>query len=139
METLRNYPNASLGSFSLFIQFGLSRKEIVTLNALRNLIRHHVTSYAGDIEKKWRQYGKYNKAGTFDFYPSLFIEPIREHSESQLQLQEMMAHSQLFVEFVDQQQKDSATKMNKRKGDIMFISTWIYIHWRRKKKRQMTC
>ena len=128
-----NESDATLGSFPLFLTHGLSPREIVTLRAIRRLIREHITTYAGDIVSHWQHYGKY-KEGAFDFYPSLFTEPLRKQAEARIQMQDMMAHSQLFLEFVDQQQKASTSTGESR--EHKFIAAWIYIHWQRKKRRK---
>lgn len=122
---------SSLASFSSFLNQGLSSEEVVTLNALKSLIRGHIQSFVGDISERWRYYGNCSD-GVFDFYPSLYIQPLRQ----QLQLIEMMSHSQLFIEFVDKQQSDSETTKKALKGDAgIFIAAWIYIHRRRRKRR----
>jgi hypothetical protein len=81
----------------------------------------------------WRQYGKYNKNEQFDFYPSLFINAIGE----QLKLQEMLCYSQLFVEYVNRKERDSMETAELSKSDVdvgRFIATFVYFHWRRRKR-----
>ena len=130
----------SLESFPAFINQGLSRKELVTLTATRRLIKSFVKNFAGEIASRpdgWQNYGEYakeDKGGSFDFYPSMFIEPLRQQLESQLQLQDMMAHSQLFVEFVDQRRRSFVNQRELAKGDVgQFIAYWIYHHWELRK------
>lgn len=130
MKALRD-EGASLESFSSFLKQGLSPNEIITLNAIRNLILQHITKFAGDVADRWRSYGKYTD-GMFDFYPSLFIEPLRQQTESKLRVQEMMSHSQLFVEFVDQRQKSSTNMDSFKRERARFIAAWVFAHWKRK-------
>ena len=134
LEVLRDSGDSSLASFSTFLKNGLSREALVTLDAIRNGIKAYVKGFAGDIALSndgWRQYGKYNENEQFDFYPSLFINPIGE----QLKLQEMLCHSQLFVEYVNRKERDSKETAELSKSDVgRFIATFVYFHWRRRKR-----
>mmetsp|Transcript_19015 Transcript_19015/g.24283 ORF Transcript_19015/g.24283 Transcript_19015/m.24283 type:complete len:205 (+) Transcript_19015:3-617(+) len=134
LGVLRDSGDSSLASFSTFLKNGLSREALVTLDAIRNGIKAYVKGFAGDIALSndgWRQYGKYNENEQFDFYPSLFINPIGE----QLKLQEMLCHSQLFVEYVNRKERDSKETAELSKSDVgRFIATFVYFHWRRRKR-----
>lgn len=137
LSDLRLCRGSSLTSFSRFLaQGGLSRKELVTANAINKLMRRHVLGFVGDTANNWQEYGSY-KNNNFDFYPSMFIEPLRRETESQLQLQEMCSHSQLFIEFVGHQQKIAEARVKMIKGEVgSFIAAWIYVHWRRHQRRE---
>jgi len=128
--------DSSLESFSTFLNQGLSKREIVTLHNVCSCVKGHIRKFFGDVSDKWQEYGKYTN-GTFDFYPSLLTEDLRRQSESQLQLLEMMSHSQLFVEYVDERQKATASTLENCRGDVgKFIAAWIYIHWKRKSRQK---
>lgn len=134
LDVLQDGGDSSLVSFNIFLKNGLTREELVTLNGIRNCINAYVRGFAGAIttsNEGWRQYGKYSKDGKFDFYPSLFINPMRE----QLQLQEMLCHSQLFIEYVNRKERDSKeiAKLS-RSDEGKFIAAFVYFHWRRRKR-----
>jgi hypothetical protein len=157
LERLRDEGGSSLASFGGFLKKGLTREEVsssdiklcsthhlyafmfiiltpivqlVTLNAIRNCIKDYVKGFTGSISSSndgWRQYGKYEQNGQFAFYPSLFIAPLTQ----QLRLQEMMCHSQLFIEYVDK--IENASK--ETGSDVArFIADFVYFHWRRRKR-----
>ncbi|KAL7435653.1 hypothetical protein ACHAXM_004867 [Skeletonema potamos] len=133
LRVLKDEVDSSLVSFNLFLMNGMKREELVTLNAIRNRINAYVKGIAGTITSSndgWRQYGEY-KDGQFDFYPSLFINPMRE----QLQLQEMLCHSQLFIEYVNNEERKSKeiAKLS-RSDDGKFIAEFVYFHWLRRKR-----
>ena len=47
-----------------------------------------------DKPDAWQQYGEFNEAaGTFDFCPDKFIQPLKDRMIFQIQFQEMMAHT----------------------------------------------
>ena len=159
LEMLRDEGDSFLASFGGFLKKGLTREavsssdiklcsthhlyaftfisltptiQLVTLNAIRNCIKDYVTGFTGSISSSnegWRQYGKYEQNGQFAFYPSLFIAPLTQ----QLHLQEMMCHSQLFIEYVDKKERASASK--ETSSDVArFIADFVYFHWRRRKR-----
>mmetsp|Transcript_28602 Transcript_28602/g.58742 ORF Transcript_28602/g.58742 Transcript_28602/m.58742 type:complete len:95 (+) Transcript_28602:126-410(+) len=90
-----------------------------------------------DKSDAWQQYGEFNEAtGTFDFCPDKFIQPLKDRMIFQIQFQEMMAHTQLFVGYVEELQK-----AHESRGDLLsgpaakFIAQWLVLHWRRKHSR----
>ena len=107
--------------------------QLVTLNAIRKGIKVYMKGFTGAISSSndgWRQYGQY-QGGQFAFYPSLFIDPLSQ----QLQLQEMVCHSQLFIEFVDNKERASKEIAElSRSGVAQFIADFVYFHWRRRKR-----
>ena len=126
----------SLRSFSAFIKQGLSIQEIEVIDSIRNVIGEFLEKLAGNIAKQdgWRRYGN-EKDGEFSFYPSLFTKRLKEQMKSlerRLQFQEMMSHSQLFIEFVDAKRKESI--LREEVGAI--LANWIYQKWRVKKQRK---
>lgn len=47
-----------------------------------------------DKPDAWQQFGEFNEAaGTFDFCPDKFIQPLKDRMIFQIQFQEMMAHT----------------------------------------------
>jgi len=94
---------------------------------------------AGNIAKNpfgWKSYGKYNDAmDTFDFYPSLFVDSLRKQLQLltfRLQYLEMMAYSQLFVEFVDVQRRTSLAQSAAKKTIGKMVRDW-------KRRRSSLC
>jgi hypothetical protein len=53
----------------------------------------------------------------------------------QLQLQEMLCHSQLFIEYVNNEERKSKeiAKLS-RSDDGKFIAEFVYFHWLRRKR-----
>lgn len=128
--------SSPLRSFARFIKQGLSRNEIDTINSIQHLIQTYLKGLADNIATNpygWKFYGKNDEKGeAFDFYPSLFVDRLKQQMkllECRLQFQEMMAYSQLFVEFVDGQRKASLSKEVVGK----LIANWIYQQWKLKK------
>jgi hypothetical protein len=119
--------------FHLYALLTVSHRffQLVTLNAIRNCIKAYVMGFSGSISSgEWYRFGKYND-GQFDFYPSLFIQPLR----AQLQLQEMLCHSQLFIEYVNRKECASREIAELSKSDVgKFIAAFVYFHWRRRKR-----
>lgn len=112
----------------------------------QQLLTHYFSrygSFAGDIGSTpdgWQRYGIHlggeddSDIGDFAFYPSLFVKPLREQMEAQLQLQQMMAHSQLFVEYVSGKRRTWKSRQDMARGEIgQFIATWIFERWRQRK------
>lgn len=129
----------SLQSIPNFLDKGFSRKVVVAIRAVKNLIESHMTSFSGDIAWNWQSYGDLrhgNDGQTFEFYPSRFIEPLRLQLESRLRLQEMMSHSQLFIEYVDERRKLylSRQELAKRDDVGVFLALWIWCRWKLRKK-----
>ena len=125
----------SLKSFSRFIDRGLEPQEVFIISAVRGVICGFLKGLSDNVatDDGWRHYGVRSEDGlAFDFFPSLFVDRQREYLkliECRLQFQEMMAYSQLFVEFVDVQRKASLAK--EMMGKI--ISNWIYQRWKVRK------
>lgn len=128
--------SSPLRSFARFVKQGFSRSEIETIESIRRVIRTYLNGLADNIAAHpygWSQYGKKDESGdNFDFYPSLFVDRLKQQMkllECRLQFQEMMAYSQLFVEYVDGQRKAALCKEMVGK----YIADWIYLHWTLKK------
>ncbi len=129
----------SLQSIPNFLNEGFSRKVVVAIRAAKSLIESHMTSFSGDIARNWQNYGEFrhdNDGQTFEFYPAMFIEPLRRQLESRLQFQEMMAHSQLFIEYVDERRKWHLRRQELAKRDDvgLFLALWIWRRWKLRKK-----
>jgi len=138
LEELRE-ADPSLQSIPNFLDNGFSRKVVVAIRAVKSLIESHMTSFSGDISSNWQNYGdlRHSDDGqTFEFYPSKFIEPLRLQLESRLQLQEMMYHSQLFIEYVDERRKLHLSRQELAKRDDVgvFLALWIWCRWKLRKK-----
>jgi len=131
--------STSLKSFPSFIAGGLSRTELSTIDAIRRVIFEYLKGLAGNIAKNpfgWKSYGKYNDAmDTFDFYPSLFVDSLKKQLQLltfRLQYLEMMAYSQLFVEFVDVQRRTSLAQSAAKKTIGKMVRDW-------KRRRSSLC
>lgn len=78
----------------------MTRQERNCVDALLSCITHQNMKFTGDMSdpSAWRQYVRHNATTNEDeFIPSLFMDPIR----SQVEFQELMVKTQLFVGFVD--------------------------------------
>lgn len=111
-----------------------------------------------DKPDAWQQYGEFNEAaGTFDFCPDKFIQPLKDRMIFQIQFQEMMAHTvrkliiislpcvfsipsfsfakwkQLFVGYVEELQLAHEKRGNLLSGPAAkFIARWVELHWHAK-------
>jgi hypothetical protein len=89
-------------------------------------------SYAGEIASTadgWQRFGIYTggEDDDFAFYPRLFAKPLREGMEAELQIKEMMSHSQLFIEFVAEKRRIWKSRQEMASGEVgKFIAEWIY-------------
>mmetsp|Transcript_31581 Transcript_31581/g.64889 ORF Transcript_31581/g.64889 Transcript_31581/m.64889 type:complete len:1488 (-) Transcript_31581:142-4605(-) len=132
--------SSNLRSFQKFFRLGITPKESLTLRKIKVVIRKHLSQFTMGLHDKsdaWQQYGEFNEAtGTFDFCPDKFIQPLKDRMIFQIQFQEMMAHTQLFVGYVEELQK-----AHESRGDLLsgpaakFIAQWLVLHWRRKHSR----
>mmetsp|Transcript_15773 Transcript_15773/g.22653 ORF Transcript_15773/g.22653 Transcript_15773/m.22653 type:complete len:485 (+) Transcript_15773:387-1841(+) len=121
--------SSALSSFHMFIQQGFSPQESVIIHSACVSIERHLRGMSGLVGRcrdGWRHYGKFNaNSNNFEFYPSLFVEPLR----AKLQFQEMMAQTQLFVGYVDKRRIDDLTEDSIRKVKGVYIANWIYTRW----------
>jgi len=109
--------SSGLQEFSRFVDHGLSHQELVVIESIRAVIRTYLTGLAdhiGSDPDAWQLYGVQKSDDEhFDFYPSFFVDGLKQQFnllECRLKFQEMMAYSQMFVEFVDSQRKASLAK-----------------------------
>lgn len=86
-----------------------------------------------DSPDAWQQYGEFNEAtGTFDFCPDKFIQPLKY----QIQFQEAMTHTQLFVGYVEELQLAHKKRSHLLSGPAAkFIARWVEFHWPAKYSR----
>ena len=82
---------------------GLTPAEKRLVHALYAVVEAHNKSLLGpgllDTTGGWRKYGLFNESSnSWEFYPELFIEPLR----ARLAFQEGVVHTQLFVSLLDQ-------------------------------------
>ena len=90
-------PTSNLHSFQNFCKYGVSRRESLTLQRIKDVIKKHLSQFTVGLRDKsdaWQQYGEFNKTtGSFDFCPHKFIQPLKDRMIFQIQFQEMMAHT----------------------------------------------
>ena len=132
--------SSTLHSLKMFVQSGLSQRESLTLNSMRSIIRKHLQALAGPLWEKpesWEEFGEFNEiTETFEFSPYKFVQPLKDKMMFQIKFQEMMAHTQLFVGFVEDRQNYSKERMELLKGkEALFIAHWIYHQWEIKGKK----
>jgi serine/threonine protein kinase/CRP-like cAMP-binding protein len=141
LEDYWKYPCSNLRSFQAFFRYGASRSESLTLQKIKEVIRRYISQFTVGLTDKpdaWQQYGEFNEsAGTFDFSPDKFIQPLKDRMIFQIQFQEMMAHTQLFVGFVEELQLSHEKRNELLSGPAAeVIATWIETHWNADKFRK---
>ena len=134
LEDYCKYPSSNLRSFQAFFRNGASRNESLTLRKIREVIKRHLSQFTVGLTDKpdaWHQYGEFNEsAGTFDFSPDKFIQPLKDRMIFQIQFQEMMAHTQLFVGYVEELQLSHEKRIELLSGPAAeLIARWIESHW----------
>ncbi len=107
-----NFGCTALRSFEKFVEVGLPKKEIGAIENIRELVAEYLLGLSDSIGAKpdgWQNFGvAVDDEDAFDFVPSTFVDSLKKqlHSlECRVKFQEIMAYSQLFVEFVDTQRK----------------------------------
>merc|ERR1711933_62555 len=129
---LSKHANTSLLEFKHFFLHGASSKESLTLKNLQKTIENFMNIIAGDISKScdsWKKYGALNtQTQDFEFFPTLLIEPLKY----QLEFQEALIQTQLFVSYVDEKKDVTTCLKNLRNGGNIasFIATWLYYRWK---------
>ena len=126
--------SSALRSFSTFFKVGPTLKESLTLQSMKSIIKQHLQSFAGPLLEHpdtWKLFGDFNDTtGTFDFSPDKFLQPLKDQMIFQLQFQEMMAHTQLFVGFVEDMQRYCETRDEMLVSDqAQFIADWLSFRW----------
>ena len=134
LEEYWKSPSSNLRSFQAFFRYGASRSESLTLQKIKEVIKRHISQFTVGLADKpdaWQQYGEFNEAaGTFDFSPDKFIQPLKDRMIFQIQFQEMMAHTQLFVGYVEELQLSHEKRREILVGPAAeFIARWVELHW----------
>ena len=134
LEEYWKSPSSNLRSFHAFFRYGASRNESLTLQKIKEVIKRHISQFTVGLADKpdaWQQYGEFNEAaGTFDFSPDKFIQPLKDRMIFQIQFQEMMAHTQLFVGYVEELQLSHEKRRDILSGPAAeFIAQWVELHW----------
>jgi len=134
LESYFRDPSSNLRSFRLFFRHGASLRESLTLRKVKALIKKHLSQFTMGLNDKpdaWQQYGAFNEhTGAFDFSPDKFIQPLKDRMIFQIQFQEMMTHTQLFVGYVEELQKAHEKRSNLLSGHAaQFIARWVELHW----------
>jgi len=127
-------PSSNLRCFKSFFRHGATLRESLTLKKVKALIKKHLSQFTMGLNDKpdaWQQYGEFNKhTGAFDFSPDKFIQPLKDRMIFQIQFQEMMTHTQLFVGYVEELQKVHEKRSNLLSGHAaQFIARWVELHW----------
>ena len=122
--------SSALQSFGTFFKTGPTLKESLTLQSLKSIIKQHLQSFSGPLLEHpdtWKLFGDFNDiTGTFDFSPDKFLQPLKDQMIFQLQFQEMMTHTQLFVGFVEEIQRYCETRDEMLFSDqAQFIADWL--------------
>jgi hypothetical protein len=132
LEEYWKSPSSNLRSFRAFFMYGASRQESLTLRKIKAVIKRHLSQFTVALTDKpdaWQQCGEFNE-GTFDFSPDKFIQPLKDRMIFQIQFQEMMAHTQLFVGYVEELQLSYEKRKELLIGPAAeFIARWVELHW----------
>jgi len=128
IEEYYNYPKSNLRSFHTFVRYGASRSEILTLRKIKEVIRKILSQFTAGLTDRpdsWQAFGEFNE-GAFDFSPDKYIQPLKDRMIFQIQFQEMMAHTQLFVGYVEELQQSHEKRKDLLLGPAAkFIARWI--------------
>jgi len=119
--------SASIRMATFLYRMHQDEKKIV--NDILNLIHGYNKKLCGDLTNPtgWRSYGAMNSStGEFEFYPQWFMEPL----ELQVQFQEQVIHTQMFVSFMDKQRIAYTSKAAYRQ----FIGDWLSYRMKLRKK-----
>lgn len=135
-------PQSPLRNFKTFFQFGLSRRESVTLRSVCRVLEHHFTHFCGDLavnDKAWQRYGTIDvDTDEFMFNPDWFLNPIRADQA----FHESMVKTQLFAGYVHERREDQIEMREIMEGELgYFIADWVYDKWMSKvppSHRQLT-
>jgi hypothetical protein len=138
LEEYCRSPSSNLRSFQSFFRNGASPKESLTLCKIKNVIKRHLSQFTmalTDRPDAWQQYGEFNEATrTFDFCPDRFIQPLKDRMIFQIQFQEMMAHTQLFVGYVEELQRAHEKRSDLLAGPAaQYIFRWVKLRWHARK------
>jgi hypothetical protein len=91
----------------IFVQQYLPEKILKQINLLLVRIKDYNYHFCGNLLSNcydWNRFLKINeKTNVEEFYPNLFLEPIR----MKLEFQESIVHTQMFVSFMDRLRKES--------------------------------
>mmetsp|Transcript_27628 Transcript_27628/g.40807 ORF Transcript_27628/g.40807 Transcript_27628/m.40807 type:complete len:458 (+) Transcript_27628:151-1524(+) len=133
LDLMKNRSSA-LHSFREFFQRGASPRESSVLYFLKRVIARHLSSLTGALSERpdgWKQFGEFDQTtNEFAFFPSKFIKPL----QAQLKYQEMLAHTQLFVGFVEKKKGLFMERSALLKGqEALFIANWVYFRWWKKR------
>uniref|UniRef100_A0A7S4J9G5 cGMP-dependent protein kinase n=1 Tax=Odontella aurita TaxID=265563 RepID=A0A7S4J9G5_9STRA len=140
LQRLYQDKKSALRSFKAFFQRGPSRYESLTLQSMKSVIKKHLQTLTASLTAQpdaWKQCGDFNEEkNTFDFDPSKFVQPLKDQLMFQIQYQEMMAHTQLFVGFVEELQNFGERRTELLVGEeALFIANWLSFRWRKFKQR----
>ena len=109
--------------------YRMHQEEKKIVNDILTLIHDYNKKLCGDLTNPtgWRSYGAMNSStGEFEFYPQWFMEPL----ELQVQFQEQVIHTQMFVSFMDKQRMSYTSKSTYRQ----FIGDWLAFRMKLRKK-----
>lgn len=134
LESYFRDPSSNLRSFQAFFRNGASLRESLTLGKVKKVIKKHLSQFTMGLNDKpdaWQQYGEFNQhTGAFDFCPDKFIQPLKDRMIFQIQFQEMMTHTQLFVGYVEELQVAHEKRSILLSGHhAQFIARWVELHW----------
>ncbi|KAL9183930.1 hypothetical protein ACHAXT_002016 [Thalassiosira profunda] len=140
LEEYYRLPSSNLRSFQSFFKNGASPRESLTLRKVKKLVKAHMSQFTmglNDRPDAWQQYGEFNEAtGTFDFCPDKFIQPLKDRLIFSIQFQEMMAHTQLFVGYVEELQLAHEKRSNLLSGpSAQFIARWVELQMHKRYSR----
>merc|ERR1711862_630704 len=127
--------NSSLHSFRKFVENGLSRRELLTLCTIKELIKIYVTDLSGLLQHAdgWREYGEYSKVlNEFMFSPERKLKELKRKYKFQC----MIAESQLLANYFEEKKIEhfSNMELKVRKGKI--IAEWLFSAWCKFKKKK---
>jgi hypothetical protein len=87
----------------------ISKNVQVLIAAIKRYNFHFFSSLVTDTAS-WKRFLRPTGTGEMEFFPSAFMEPLRNH----LEFQEAVVHTQLFVAFMDKLRKDNRLLDNVR-------------------------
>jgi len=129
LEQLSSKKTSNLLSFKAFFSYGASPHETLTIASVKQTFKRFFTNLFSYVQDEWKKYGEFDEiTNLFEFFPSRLVTPL----QSQLQFQEMLAHTQLFSSFFEEVTNlDASLPINKEAA--LVIADWVYFRWYLKK------
>lgn len=141
LEDLAACKGSALMSFRTFFSRGLSFRERLTLQSMRNAIKDvliNLTRISTETPDDWSPFGEHDETGCFfDFSSAKFVESVMFKMLAQFKYLEIMSQTQLFIGYVDNNMHQSLEHSRQLRGaEANFIALWMKFRWGRYRERK---